>query len=265
MREQFIMDICAGIGGFSLAGRLIAGWRTVCYVEIDPYCQRVLQARIKDGYLDDAPIYSDLRTFDGRPWRGCVDIITAGFPCQPFSVAGKRLGEKDERNLWPELKRVIHEVLPATVFLENVPTLLAGETAYAGRVFGDLAACGYDIRWDCIPASSVSANHRRDRVWIVGNSERGGFSGDTRRGTRAESENRCEDVADTNSSGTYQPRARTAERTRACDSSWWAVEPDVGRVAHGVPNRVGKLKSLGNAIVPEVARKAWEILKCSDE
>lgn len=159
------LDLCSGIGGFSLALKLTGRrFQTIGYVEIERYCREVLRARIQDGILDDAPIFTDVRDFPAESYRGKVDCLTAGFPCQPFSVAGKQQGEADERNLWPDIARIIRQVAPATVFLENVPTLLQ---RYAGRVFGDLAALGYRVRWDCIPASAVGANHRRDRLWIL--------------------------------------------------------------------------------------------------
>lgn len=168
---MYELALFAGAGGGLLATKHLLGWRTVCYVENARYPVEVLKARIADGLLDDAPIWGDARTFDGRPWRGCVDIITAGFPCQPFSQAGKGLGEQDERNLWPDTIRIIREVQPTGVVLENVSRLLSH--AYIGRIFGDLAESGYDSRWDCIPASAVGANHQRDRVWIVAYSNAG--------------------------------------------------------------------------------------------
>ena len=162
-----VLSLFTGVGGGELAAQHILGWRTVCYVEWDDYCQRVLQARIADGVLHDAPIWDDVRSFDGRPWRGCVDIVTAGFPCPAFSVAGKQRAGDDPRNMWPDTARIIREVRPRRVLLENVPGLL-GSHGYFGQVLGDLAACGYDARWDCVSASTVGANHQRDRLWIIG-------------------------------------------------------------------------------------------------
>jgi len=159
------LALFAGAGGGLLATKWLLGWRTVCYVENASYPVSILQARIRDGYLDDAPIWSDVRTFDGRPWSGCVDIVTAGFPCQPFSRAGKGLAERDERNLWPDTIRIIREVRPEWILLENVARLLSH--AYVRRIYADVAQSGYDIPWDCIPASAVGANHQRDRLWIV--------------------------------------------------------------------------------------------------
>jgi DNA (cytosine-5)-methyltransferase 1 len=255
-----VMDLCTGIGGFSLALKwLVGGFRTVCYVEIDKYCQQLIQARIKDGYLDDAPIWSDLKTFDGRPWRGSVDIITAGFPCQPFSVAGKRQGEKDERNLWPDLWRVCCEVRPSIIFLENVPAILAHK--YMQRIFGNLAEGGYDSRWRILSAAEVGAAHKRDRLWIVADSKSARWSTWTSKKLTW----RCSKVADTESARLENRIPYTwgsqARQPRFKQASWWTTEPDVGRVAHGVSARVHRLKGLGNAVVPAVVAKAWEILK----
>lgn len=158
------LALFAGAGGGLLGSKLL-GWQTVCYVEWDKYAIEVLKARIRDGYLDDAPIWDDAKNFDGHPWAGCVDIITAGFPCQPWSGAGKRLGELDKRNLWPDTLRIVREVRPEWILLENVARLLSN--AYIRRIFADLAEVGYDARWDCISAAAIGAPHRRDRLWIV--------------------------------------------------------------------------------------------------
>lgn len=160
------ISLFTGAGGGVLASKLL-GWQTVCYVEWDKFCQKVLAARIEDGLLEDAPIYGDVQEFDGTEWRGKVDVVSAGFPCQPFSVAGKQEGEFDERNMWPDTIRVVREVRPQLAFLENVPGLLGGGHGYFGRILGDLAESGYDAVWDAVPASAVGAPHRRDRLWIL--------------------------------------------------------------------------------------------------
>jgi len=159
------LALFAGAGGGLLASKWLLGWRTVCYVEWETYAVEVLKARIRDGWLDDAPIWDDAFTFDGRPWRGCVDIVTAGFPCQPFSIAGKGRSEADPRNGWPAVIRILREVRPRFALLENVPNLLA--KPYARVIFGELAEAGYDAEWDCITAEEVGANHRRERLWIL--------------------------------------------------------------------------------------------------
>ena len=168
------LSLFTGYGGFSLGLRL-AGipTRTVMYVEWERYPQEIIKARIKDGYLDDAPIWGDISTLDGEQLRGVVDLITAGFPCQPHSVAGLKRGAGDERNLWPETLRVIREVGPRYVILENVPGLLSAPTdggapAYGGTVVGELASLGYSIHWQTIGADDVGAPHRRKRWWCIG-------------------------------------------------------------------------------------------------
>lgn len=154
----------AGAGGGLLAGRLL-GWQTVRAVELNPYRRQVLLRRQWDGLLDVFPIWDDIGTFDGRPWRGAVDLLTAGFPCQPFSQAGRRRGADDPKNQWPGTSRIIREVEPPLAFLENTPGLLADR--YFGAILGELAESGYDTWWDCVPASSFGANHQRDRLWIL--------------------------------------------------------------------------------------------------
>jgi len=147
----------------------------VCYVEHNDYAIGILKARIRDGYLHDAPIWDDVFTFDGRPWAGLVDVLTAGFPCQPFSVAGKGLAENDPRNGWPATIRIIREVRPRYCLLENVPGLIS--KPYFGTILGELSEAGYDFTWDCISAAEIGANHKRERLWIVahakGEGERG--------------------------------------------------------------------------------------------
>lgn len=222
------LSLFAGAGGGLLSSKWLLGHRIVCYVEWDKYRQQVIQARITDGLLDDAPIWDDVTSFDGKPWRGCVDIVTAGFPCPPFSVAGKRLGGADSRNKWPDTIRIIREVRPAVAFLENVPGLLS--SGYFGRVLGELAEAGYDAEWGVFSAAEVGAPHKRERVFILayaeGQQDRGlceqGLQPDARAGgedvahaddlreqqsqgsiakKRGWPNNGCEDVADTDATG----------------------------------------------------------------
>lgn len=160
------ISMFTGAGGGVLAARLL-GWETVQYVEWDSYCQEVLRARIKDGFFHEAPIHDDVSTFDGTPFFGKVDVVSAGFPCQPFSVAGKQESDNDERNRWPDTIRVIREVRPKHAFLENVPGLLTGGHGYFGTVLRDLAESGYHATWSCLPAAAIGAPHRRDRLWIL--------------------------------------------------------------------------------------------------
>ena len=139
------LALFAGVGG-GLLGSELVGWSTVCAVEKEPYCREVLLRRQRDGVLPLFPLWDDVRTFEGRPWRGAVDIVTAGFPCQPFSAAGSRKAENDDRNMWPETLRILREVGPRYALLENVPLLV--RTDYFGQILGDLEEAGYDARWE---------------------------------------------------------------------------------------------------------------------
>lgn len=164
------LALFAGAGGGILAGHLL-GWRTICAVECDPYAASVLVARQNDGSLPPFPIWDDVRTFDGRPWRGRVDVVSGGFPCQDISVAGRGAGIGGARSgLWSEMARIVGEVRPRFVFVENSPAIL---TRGLGRVLADLAALGYDCRWTVLGAADVGAPHRRDRLWLVANASGG--------------------------------------------------------------------------------------------
>ena len=158
------MALFAGAGGGILGGKLL-GWRTVCAVEWEPYPASVLVARQNDGLLPTFPIWDDIQTFDGKPWRGIVDVVSGGFPCQDISAAGKGAGIDGERSgMWSHMARVVGEVRPQYVFVENSPMLV---TRGLERVLGDLTALGYDARWTVMGAADVGANHQRDRIWIV--------------------------------------------------------------------------------------------------
>ena len=166
-----VLSLFTGYEGFGLGLRL-AGLdiKHVGYVEIDPYCQEVIQQRVEDEQLDWAPIITDIKTTDFRPMAGLVDIITAGFPCQPHSTAGKRLGSADSRDLWPDTLATISTVAPSYVLLENVPGLLFGNgerEPYGGKVVGELSSIGYDAQWQLISAASAGAPHLRWRWWCL--------------------------------------------------------------------------------------------------
>jgi DNA (cytosine-5)-methyltransferase 1 len=275
------LALFAGAGGGLLASRLL-GWRTICAVEAEPYRREVLLRRQRDGLLDVFPIWDDVRTFDGRPWRGLVDVISAGFPCQPFSTAGKRRGADDERNLWPETARIIREVRPPYAFLENVPGLLSG---YFGRVLGDLAEMGYDAEWCVLGADDLGAPHHRKRVWILAYTQEAGREVRMRAGGDAEnySHSGCssqdgwwsadpaemEDATDvedprrpggptgtnvagdSRGAGTWCPSGR---------SDRWGLVTRLDRVAHGMAHRMDRLAAIGDGQVPCVAAAAWRAL-----
>ncbi len=158
------LALFAGAGGGILGGHLL-GWRTVCAVEWEQYPASVLCARQNDGLLPPFPIWDDVQTFDGKPWRGIVDVVSGGFPCQDISAAGKGAGIDGERSgMWGEMARIIHEVRPKFVFVENSPMLTSRGL---GRVLGDLASMGFDAKWGVLGAADIGANHQRDRIWIV--------------------------------------------------------------------------------------------------
>ncbi len=190
------LSLFSGVEGGGLALQHLIEPKLQCigYVEIDDYCQRIIQQRIIDGFLDRAPIFGDVKAFISEgyaeAYKNMVDVLSAGFPCQPFSVAGKQKGEQDERNLWPETRDTISIIRPRYVFLENVSGLLATikqtlyrllrfgqiwgvegfkieRTPYAGRVQSDLAEMGYDCKWGIVAAQDVSAPHLRDRWWVM--------------------------------------------------------------------------------------------------
>jgi len=165
------LSLFSGGGGADLTA-LLLGWRTIGYVEYDKRACDILEDRITDGCIPQAPIWQmDIRKWNreiASEYAGRVDVLSAGFPCQPFSTAGKQLGEADERNMWPATRDAIRIVRPRFAFLENVPALIS--CGYLGVVLGDLAALGYDAQWGVLSASAAGAHHRRDRLWIVGNS-----------------------------------------------------------------------------------------------
>lgn len=169
MRKPRTMHLFAGAGGGILAD-LLLGHQPVCAVEINGYCQQALAQRQEDGALPWFPIFADVARFDGVPWRGLVDIVSGGFPCQDISSAGRGAGIDGERSgLWSHMARIIGEVRPRFAFIENSPRLTGRGL---DRVISALASMGYDARWGVIGADEVSAPHRRKRLWIVADSER---------------------------------------------------------------------------------------------
>jgi DNA (cytosine-5)-methyltransferase 1 len=271
-----VLDLFSGIGGFSL-GLERAGMRTVQFVEIDEFCRHVLW-----DHWPGVPCHDDIRTFHAP--AGFADVICGGFPCQDISVAGKGAGLAGARSgLWSEYARLISEVRPRYVIVENVAALLSRGLE---QVLGDLASIGYDAEWHCIPASYVGAPHRRVRVWFVAYpGERGhgrllqplselgsgpetdtGGDGEARpmaypddpglQGRHGEVLRECAPERPARQGGASVPNAHGEPQGRSTES-WrergqWESEPDVGRVAHGVPSRVDRLRALGNAVVPQV-------------
>ncbi|WP_246838762.1 DNA cytosine methyltransferase [Leptospira stimsonii] len=299
------MALFKGAGG-GLLGEHLVGIETICAVEIDPYCIATVIQRQNDKILPIFPIWDDIRTFDGRRWRGIASVVSGGFPCQGISAAGKGRGLDDERSgLWKEMFRVIREIGPEIVWLENSPLLTRRGIE---RVLRDLASMGYDAIWGVLGADDVGAPHIRKRIWILAYSmrERSGnqsesvgvqgrvSSSDWREIIRQDHRTVCSsrfnstssNVADSNSFRKQQPqgceqeiRRRISDSSqeisnaesiigigigtepcresgRSSDGSWWSVEPELGRVAHGVAYRMDRLRAIGNGQVPAVVRLA---------
>lgn len=301
-----IGSLFSGIGGLELGlERAIPGAHTVWQVEQDPYARAVLAK-----HWPEARRYEDVKEV-GAHNLNSVDIICGGFPCQDISFAGTGAGLDGARSgLWTEYARIVRELRPRYVVVENVAALLSRGM---GRVLGDLAALGYDATWDCVPAAAVGAPHRRDRLFLVAyansfdpveQSELLGRSGHavnaSRNGPRGKVEceacgelwcEQCEShyalcgcaggtetdvidcVAEPYVDNADVPRrfqqwwavAVQAQHAAAQRSSRWAVEPDVGRVANGVPRRVDRLRCLGNAVVPQVAEVVGRVIVDLDQ
>ena len=255
------LDLFSGIGGFALAARA-AGFQTIGFSEIDEYASQLL-AQNFPGVRN----YGDIRNVRGVQ----ADLVTGGFPCQPFSLAGKRRGANDDRALWPEMLRVITESKPRWVLGENVTGIISMEL---DRVLSDLESIGYSAWALAIPACGLDARHRRERIWIMADSERAERRQDDDGGRRAgEGENGERQAASragkcgalladaTSDAGKLQqgkwenlrdePSKHGAQR--ATVPAEWEAEPGMGRVVDGLPNRVDRIKGLGNAIVPQVA------------
>jgi DNA (cytosine-5)-methyltransferase 1 len=270
MRE---LSLFSGAGG-GLLGSLLLGWEPIGYVEFNSYCQQVIAQRIADGILPNAPIFGDIRTFVSEgyaaAYTGLVDVISGGFPCQPFSVAGKRAGADDERNMWPATIAAIRIIRPRFCFLENVPGLIA--TGYFNTVIGDLAESGYSVRWRCLSAAEVGARHKRDRLWIVAHAANQGLEGQ-REGLPGQSNRELtgmdslpvlrgvslHDSPDARAR-LPMPTNRGVGHRPLRGFRGWEAEPNVGRVAHGVASRVDRLKAIGNGQVSIVAATAWRLL-----
>mgnify|MGYP003637939021 CR=1 FL=1 len=310
-----VLDLFAGIGGFSLGLHRAGGFETAAFVEWDDYAQKVLAKN-----FPGVPIFGDIKKVgkDETDGLGRIDCVTGGFPCQPFSVAGKQDGTKDDRHLWPEIPRIIRATNPTWCIFENVRGLLTIDGGMViNEVLSDLEDLGFECQTFVVPACATDAPHRRDRVWIVGHAKHDGSYGtytDTRR-TQSQQPGLCEvgqperasgtcdvahakgvfsdgaehhggdhqtkrlsgeprgsggadDVPNTNSQrqqgqglhgrSVDQTKDKDRQADRPNDSgegnpSIWLPEPGVGRVAHGIPKRVDRLKCLGNAIVPQVA------------
>ena len=272
------LDLFTGIGGITLG---LSKWvKPICYCEIEPYAQSVLKSRIKDGSLPAAPIWDDIRTLDGLPFRGLVDIIYAGFPCQDLSVAGKGEGLEGKRSgLFFEIMRLAEEIKPSFIFLENVP-------AITGRgldtVVKEIASLRYDCRYGVLSAFDVGAPHKRERWFLLAHSRRDGCIKGTDKNIRSKSKiavrqninNACSErsswdfMADAMCKRTQVQAKRqftTIELPRSKSENrkigdHWETEPDVCRVVDELPARMDRIKCLGNAVVPAQVQEAFKRL-----
>lgn len=277
------IHLFSGAGG-GLLGGVLLGWRTVCAVELSRYCREVLVARQNDGSLDPFPIWDDVRTFDGRPWRGCCDILCGGFPCQNISPLGDRSGINGSKSrLWREFARIIGDARPPWVFVENSSDLCK---LGLDVVLRDLASLGYDAEWTCMSAAELGAPHVRDRLWLLakdaGPAVRGGAGeaeGDcpqaVGRGSGAAPEEGVRLLADPNTERreehgdsraarqeVHTPELPGEDRVRRLvQCGWWQDEPGVRRVADGVAHGVDRLEALGNGQVPYVAARVFDELR----
>lgn len=246
------MALFAGAGGGILGGKLL-GWECVCAVEWEPYPASVLIARQNEGILPPFPIWDDVRTFDGRPWRGLVDVVSGGFPCQDISSAGKGAGIDGERSgMWKEMARIIGEVRPGYVLVENSPVLTSRGLDV---VLGDLAAMGYDAEWGVLGATDVGAPHLRKRIWILAHAadsirwkNRSGIQG-------GEGEGQSKTQG-----GVLQERVWYAGLDGLDATAWWKAEPRLERVANGVADWMDRTCAIGNGQVPQVMAMAFCIL-----
>ena len=251
------LALFAGAGGGILGGKLL-GWRTVCAVEWDAYAASVLVARQNDGCLSPFPIWDDVQTFDGRPWRGRVDVVSGGFPCQDISAAGKGAGIEGERSgMWLHMARIIGEVRPRFAFVENSPMLTSRGL---GRVLGDLASMGFNARWGVLGGINAGVPTRRNRLWVAANLR---SSNAIPHPTTVDVE--CDFAG---MDATCFQRANPNLQDQATrplpilgNPYWSKVFNGRGeRGIDGLADRVEREKAIGNGQVPSVAALAWKIL-----
>lgn len=273
------LDLFSGIGGFALAARNVWGeeYENVGFVDNDEFCQKVIAKN-----FPNTKIYGDIKQFNAKGIS--ADLITGGFPCQPFSSAGEQRGKEDDRDLWPEMFRVIRTIHPAWVVGENVAGFIGMEL---DRSISDLESEGYAVQTFVIPASAVNAPHRRYRVWIIANSKN---TGNTRKsdglqekngGSKRDSVSQLENSAllrnaphsaSDNGKGSFKESKHSLQPLGADPflGAWEArqsVLPEavLCRADDGIPNRLDRTKALGNAIVPQVAEEIFKVIKQIDE
>lgn len=252
---MMVLDLFAGIGGFSYGLHLAGGYETVGFVERDEFCQKVLRKN-----FPDVPIYGDIHNFKGDEC-GPIDLICGGFPCQPFSQIGRRKGNQDDRYLWPEMLRVIQRARPRWVIGENVVNFVR---MGLDRATADLESEGFSVWPIVLPACAVDAPHRRDRVFIIAGNceflpdaicprlERHARNGEIFRGPQWQDQEQAGSIREES-----LPRREHPERR-------WPSSAGIRRVGHGIPSRVDRLRALGNAVVPQVVAEIGRFLHEAD-
>lgn len=260
-----VLALCAGVGGLELGVKLANPTaRCVCYVEGEAYAASILVKRMEEKALDEAPIWSDVRSFDGKPWRGKVDCITGGYPCQPFSLAGARKGKDDPRHLWPSIKRIIGEIQPKVCFFENV----AGHVSLGlETVLNDLQGMGYKVATGLFSAEEVGATNERNRLFIMGNTESGisnvpdvfktfGINQKTlsrpQQVQNREFGRRCGDTS------LFPPEFGKLSDWRCVPEN---LKPAILGVDDGASHWVDRMRCNGNGVVPLAASYAWRVLQ----
>lgn len=285
------LHLFAGAGGGILGGILL-GHTCICAVEIEPYRREILLQRQRDGIMPRFPIWDDVRTFDGKPWCGKVDVVCGGFPCQDISNSGSRLGLKGRKSgLWKEMARIICDVEPAIVFVENSATLVVRGL---GTILGDLAQMGFDAKWGVLGASDAiwldgipTFDHERLRCFIaaihadrsrklqsqrrfinkrrrVGNST---YTPAHANGVRQHGPNCPQEIqihSERNSSPFEFAGSRISNPPLPANNGWWSHEPGVGRMVHGMANRNDRVAAIGDGQVPAVVALAWRTLMNAD-
>lgn len=264
-----VISICSGIGGLDIGVRLAnPRARTICCVERDSYAAATLVARMEDETLDSAPIWDDLTTFDGKPWRDKVDCLIAGFPCQPWSTAGKRKGVSDDRWLWDAIWGIIRDIRPKFVFVENVTGLLYGGIEH---VLGSMAKDGYDAEWGCFSAGQCGFSHKRERLFVLaklGNTQSQYEGGGEKKIFKSRFGGASEGFSEEFPRAYFLPRYSDKKSWGGLLECEPEIEPAIYRAVDGSPcwmveadeYREDRIRSLGNGVIPLVAAFAFTVL-----
>ena len=259
-RPVTVLSLYSGIGGIELGLSQIMRTRTVSYCERELSCIKVLIKRAQEGWIDEAPIYSDVATFPAERFRG-TDIITAGFPCQPWSWANTSdiRGEDDERNGWPDTLRIIREVRPSYVLLENVPNLL--NHRYFGAILGELAKEGYAAKWNCFTGADIGAPQIRERLFILAYPDEEGLEGRT--GSQLRLSDKWisrERSAGMDTTPLFPPPPDDMEGWARVWKEMPELVPSLCMLGPGISDRVGQLQVFGNSVIPAMGAFAFKTL-----